>query len=152
MVVELERERGSATLWSVGVVLPDGRRVQEVFSRDGKVGVVFPLVGKGLEWEFWRGLNKFSLRERTTGRKFMFEEDKDTIVGRVGRSLLLFVEIVHDDKVDECDEDEWYFCFVCFVSFTDTFLLQNNEFQWCEGHCFTQTTHLYLNPSPSFPS
>jgi len=49
MVVELERERGSATLWSVGVVLLDGRRVQEVFSRDGKVGVVFPLVGKGLD-------------------------------------------------------------------------------------------------------
>ncbi len=38
MVVELERERGSATLWRVGVVLLDGR-----------VGVVFPLVGKGLD-------------------------------------------------------------------------------------------------------
>ena len=43
------RERGSATLWRVSVVLLDGRRVQEVFSRDGKVGVVFPLVGKGLD-------------------------------------------------------------------------------------------------------
>ena len=83
----------------------------------------------------------------------MLEEDKDTIVRRVGKSLLLLVEIVHDDEVDEHDddEDEWYFCFVCFVSFTDTFLLQNSEFQWCECHCFTQT-HLSLNPSPSFPS
>ncbi len=81
----------------------------------------------------------------------MFEEDKDTIVGRVGKSLLLLVEIVHDEKVDEHEEDEWYFCFVCFVSFADTFLLQNNEFQWCEGHCFTQT-HPSLNPYPSLSS
>ena len=77
---ERERERGSATLWRVGVVLLDGRRVQEVFSRDGKVGVVFPLVGKGLEWELWGGLYKFALRERRTRRKFTFEEDKDTVV------------------------------------------------------------------------
>ena len=56
-----------------------------------------------------------------------------------------------EDDVGEEDDDEWYFCFICFVSFADTFLLQNNEFQWCEGHCFTQT-HLSLNPSPSFPS
>ena len=46
----MEGERAERQGLQEGMVVElGGRRVQEVFSRDGKVGVVFPLVGKGLD-------------------------------------------------------------------------------------------------------